>query len=94
MTERPEVRPGALYLAPEVAVLLGVNVQTVRRWHRNGKLRGKTIGGRKLYWLGADILRVLTADSQEPPKVELTKVEPQRKRKPLGHELVRNGGAG
>ncbi len=48
----------------KVAAQLGVNRDTVRRWLREGKLRGKWIGGRTGYLvLPAEVRRFVSGES-------------------------------
>lgn len=51
MTALPLIRPGDKLLTPaEVAALLHVDVRTVTRWARTGKLRSiRTPGGHRRY---------------------------------------------
>ena len=39
-----------LLTVPEVATLLKLNEQTVRRWLRTGRLRGVSLGSRQAGW--------------------------------------------
>jgi len=50
----------------EAAELLQIHPQTVRLWLRNGKLRGRLIGGRKSGYRipASEINRVLSTDEQ------------------------------
>ena len=79
-----------LYTVEEIGAHLGgVSRRTVWRLLESGDLKGRHIG-RRWYVLGSDLLNAGTDAKSDPVQVE----EPERKRRPLGHELVRNGGAG
>ncbi len=53
------------YRQAEAARLLGVDVRTFPRWDRQGFVRGKTVGGVRLY-SAASLLRLVNAPS--PPR--------------------------
>ncbi len=54
-----EKQEPVMYKTEEVAVLMGVKIDTVRRWLRTGKLRGVKIG--KYYFISKDEIARLTA---------------------------------
>ena len=86
-----EIVKSRWYRVQDVIAILGVSDSTVRRLCKRGVLDCRHIG-RGLFVAGYS----LRADPQEsqPEPVPLQAEEPQRKRRPLGHELRRNGGAG
>lgn len=48
-----------LYTASELADKLGVHAETVKKWHREGKLRAVKIGERWLRFPSSEIDRIL-----------------------------------
>lgn len=48
-----------LYTASEAADKIGVHPQTVKKWHREGKLRAVKIGERWLRFPSSEIDRIL-----------------------------------
>jgi len=61
------MEPDRVYTVPEVADLLRVGQETVRRWLRRGELQGFMLGGTKLGYRvrGAEILRFLEARERQ-----------------------------
>jgi excisionase family DNA binding protein len=53
-----------LLTVPEVATLLKLNEQTVRRWLRSGRLNGISLGSRQAGWRvrRSEVERLLTGD--------------------------------
>jgi excisionase family DNA binding protein len=56
-----------LLTVPEVAALLKLNEQTVRRWLRTGRLRGVSLGSRQAGWRvrRSEVNRLLGGDRGE-----------------------------
>ena len=56
-----------VYTVPEVAALLQVGEETVRRWLRRGELQGFRLGGTKLGYRvrGTELLRFVEARERE-----------------------------
>jgi molybdopterin-binding protein len=53
------------YRVGEAAAILGVRVETVRRWEREGRLKaGRTAGGQR--WIPANEISRLLAERREP----------------------------
>jgi excisionase family DNA binding protein len=48
-----------LYTATEAADLIGVNPETVKRWHRTGKIEAVKVGERWLRFPESEIKRIL-----------------------------------
>lgn len=53
-----EVKEDALYDTKDMAEVLGVNVRTVRRWCREGRLPAFKLGSRKWRCWGRDLLKL------------------------------------
>jgi excisionase family DNA binding protein len=63
--------PDRFLTVPEAADLLRVHQQTVRVWLREGKLRGRLIGGRKSgYRIPASEIERLLSPDEAPPNAE------------------------
>jgi excisionase family DNA binding protein len=60
------MEPDRVYTVPEVAELLQVGQETIRRWLRRGELQGFMLGGTKLGYRvrGSEITRFLAAREQ------------------------------
>jgi len=57
----PAIDPAKIYDAENLARVIGVSSETVRRWHRNGILPGKQLG-RSVRWRGVDVLKHLASE--------------------------------
>jgi excisionase family DNA binding protein len=57
LADEAESRPGEFYTAAEAATQLRVNVQTIYRWVKTGRLESKRIGDKVL--IPADAIRRL-----------------------------------
>jgi excisionase family DNA binding protein len=60
------IEPERVYTVPEVAEVLQVGPETVRRWLRRGELQGFMLGGTKLGYRvrGSEIQRFIEAREQ------------------------------
>jgi excisionase family DNA binding protein len=60
------VEPDRVYTVPQVAELLHVGAETVRRWLRRGELQGFMLGGTKLGYRvrGSELLRFIQEREQ------------------------------
>ena len=66
------ILPASLYSAPELAAYLRIKPRTLEVWRRTGQhpeLRWRRVG-RRVRYLGADILKFLNDGASPPPKTK------------------------
>ncbi len=64
---KEEIKPLAVYKTSEVAKILGLNIQTIRKYTREGKIKAKRTG--KVYRIsGQEILNFMQASAPEIQK--------------------------